>query len=136
MLVKDQPPGSYAYFDNYFASPDLLSVLKRRNINATCTLRADRMRAGPFVKRKDELTGMVVIYNPIMLDIFNDTTHCYAEGTFQCSPKFFTQMYTFSVLDNGYYIPFMYFLVPDKLTFTYVRLLHLFRNITSDKFAW
>ena len=73
-----------------------------------------------------------MIFNPTILQLLDDKDHVYADGTFQCSPKFFNQMYTFSILDNGYYIPFIFFLVPDKKTSTYVSLLHLLRNETSN----
>lgn len=53
MLLREQLPGSYAYFDNYFSSPDLLAVLKQKGIKATCTMRADRMRNCPLLKEKD-----------------------------------------------------------------------------------
>lgn len=52
-LVKNQPQNSYTYFDNYFSSPDLLAALKKRNIYATCTLRANRSRNCPLLCVKD-----------------------------------------------------------------------------------
>ena len=53
MLVQDQPRNSYVYFDNFFASPDLLAVLKERGLHATCTLRSDRRRNCPLSMEKD-----------------------------------------------------------------------------------
>ena len=67
-----------------------------------------------FKKKVDQKSDVVMIFNPTILQLLNDKDHVYADGTFQCSPKFFNQMYTFSILDNGYYIPFIFFLVPDK----------------------
>ena len=52
-LCRDQLQGSYVYFDNYFASPDLLLELKRRDLNATCTLRANRTKKCPLLCQKD-----------------------------------------------------------------------------------
>ena len=55
MLIKKQLPSSYDYFDNYFASQNLLAALKlkEREIHATCTMRADRMRTCPLSKEND-----------------------------------------------------------------------------------
>ena len=52
-LCNDQPQGSYVYFDNYFASPDLLLELKRRGIHATCTVQAKRTKKCPLMCLKD-----------------------------------------------------------------------------------
>ena len=52
-LSQDQPNNSYVFFDNYFASPDLLVELKARNLNATCTVRANRSRKCPMLCEKD-----------------------------------------------------------------------------------
>lgn len=52
-LVKIQPKGSYVYFDNFFASPDLLVALKEEGIHATSTLRVNRARGCPLLCLKD-----------------------------------------------------------------------------------
>ena len=52
-LTADQPHGSYVYFDNYFASPELLIELKSRDIKATCTMRPNRSRKCPLKCLKD-----------------------------------------------------------------------------------
>lgn len=52
-LTRDQPENSYIYFDNYFASPDLLAVLRSKNQNATGTIRANRTRNCPLLCMKD-----------------------------------------------------------------------------------
>ena len=38
----------------------------------------------------------------------------YADGTFQYAPRFFKQMYSFSIFKDGYYIPIAHFLVQNK----------------------
>lgn len=53
LLKPVQPPdGAQVFFDNYFASPALLSRLKTLNIPAACTLRKDRMDRCPLKSEK------------------------------------------------------------------------------------
>ena len=52
LLSRGQPENSNVFFDNYFASPDLLATLKQRNLNATCTIRANRTRQCPLLSEK------------------------------------------------------------------------------------
>ena len=41
-LVSHLPKNTHIYFDNYFASPELLLELKKHGYHATCTIRANR----------------------------------------------------------------------------------------------
>ncbi|XP_064641343.1 piggyBac transposable element-derived protein 3-like [Lineus longissimus] len=50
-LCRHLPVGTHIYFDNYFASPDLLLELKKRGFNATCTVRANRRRKCPTLTK-------------------------------------------------------------------------------------
>ena len=52
-LTVDQPENSYVFFDNYFASPELLAELHKRKLHATCTMRANRTRDCPLLCTKD-----------------------------------------------------------------------------------
>lgn len=52
-LVGDLEPGTEIYFDNWFASPALLLVLKERGMPAVCTLRSDRVEKCPFKSEKE-----------------------------------------------------------------------------------
>lgn len=47
-LVSHLPKGTHIYFDNYFASPELLLELKNRGYHATCTVRANRRGKCPL----------------------------------------------------------------------------------------
>ena len=53
MIIKDQSVNSYAYFDNYFSSPDLLAAMLEKGIYGTCTMRSDRTRKCPLLKEKE-----------------------------------------------------------------------------------
>ena len=52
-LTEHQQQGSYVFFDNYFACPELLVELKEKKLNATCTLRENRSRKCPLVTLKE-----------------------------------------------------------------------------------
>lgn len=56
-LSEDQPADSYVFFDNYFSSPDLLWELKKKKLNATCTIRSNRSRKCPVLCQKDLKKG-------------------------------------------------------------------------------
>ena len=51
-LVKGLPHGIHVYFDNYFASPELLLELKQNGFDATCTIRSNRNRNCPLKSKK------------------------------------------------------------------------------------
>jgi len=41
------------------------------------------------------------------------------DGTFYSCPKYFYQLFTVHIFKNRHYIPFSYFLLPDKCANTY-----------------
>lgn len=43
----------------------------------------------------------------------------YVDGTFEYSPKFFTQLFTLHTIENGHYIPLVFILLPNKTTQAY-----------------
>ena len=51
-LVKGLPHGIHVYFDNYFASPELLLELKQNGFDATCTIRSNQNRNCPLKIKK------------------------------------------------------------------------------------
>lgn len=52
----------------------------------------------------------------------------YMDGTFNYSARHFTQMFTIHGYKNGYYVPLVFSLLPDKKTETYVKL---FKKVTK-----
>lgn len=54
LLTKPEPPpdGTQVFFDNYFASPALLTKLLEMQVPAACTLRRDRMDSVPLKSEK------------------------------------------------------------------------------------
>ena len=55
----------------------------------------------------------------------------YADGTFQYAPRFFKQMYSFSIFKDGSYIPIAHFLVQNKTSKTYKTVLDMFMKECS-----
>jgi hypothetical protein len=48
--------------------------------------------------------------------------HLFADGTFQYCPKFYYHLYTIHAFRNGQYIPYAFFLLPDKTKPTYINI--------------
>lgn len=51
-LTKNVPEGTFMFFDNFFASPELLVELKKRNLGGTCTFQKKRTRGCPLTEDK------------------------------------------------------------------------------------
>ena len=72
-----------------------------------------------FVRKLDSTNKVVMIGNKDILLCLDSQEHIYCDGTFRNCPNFFHQMYTFFILEeNGFYVPFLFFLLPDKTTKT------------------
>ena len=52
-LCEGLEAGTNLFFDNYFASPHLLVLLKERNISAACTLRSNRIANCPLISENE-----------------------------------------------------------------------------------
>ena len=62
-----------------------------------------------FLLVNDRETGIVIFSRPKNLKcLCNDVTEMYADGTFKCCPKFYTQLYTIHGYKNGHYVPLVY----------------------------
>lgn len=46
------------------------------------------------------------------------------DGTFSYSPKYFYQLFTIHIANNSYYIPLVFFLLPNKETTIYEQAFH------------
>ena len=79
-----------------------------------------------FVKRVDKNKQIVLLTSDedLML-LSNNSSNVFCDGTFRYSPSFFQQMYTFFVLVNGYYIAVAFFLLQNKKSCTYERMLQI-----------
>lgn len=57
----------------------------------------------------------------------------YMDGTFEYCPKFFLQLFTVHGLCNNYYIPLVYFLLPNKTAITYKIALQYLKEYFTPK---
>jgi len=48
------------------------------------------------------------------LNFMTSTSEFFADGTFNYAPKLFTQLYTINGYKNAFYVPVVYFLLPNK----------------------
>ena len=69
---------------------------------------------------------METMSSPVMftcatnLEILSQCSHIFADGTFSHSPKYYEQLYTIHILQNGFYIPIVFCLLTSKSTQTYI----------------
>lgn len=54
----------------------------------------------------------------------------YVDGTFNISPKLFKQLFTIQVVANGFNLPLVYALLPDKKTETYHKMFQMLAGHT------
>ena len=70
--------------------------------------------------------NIVMIARKEDLDLLNvNRLALFADGTFKYSPRFFNQMYTFFVFNNGFYLPIAHFLLINKTQATYANMLQI-----------
>ena len=68
---------------------------------------------------------MILFCTEVNLNLLDDSEHWYTDGTFKTVPRLFLQLYTIAVKVNGYYLPLVYALLPNKMQQTYERLLDI-----------
>lgn len=73
--------------------------------------------------------GVVVFSCTRNLIALCDSDALYVDGTFKCSPKFFTQLFTVHGMLNGYYVPLVFALVHSKESSAYA---HVFNVIVRE----
>lgn len=65
----------------------------------------------------------------------------YIDGTFDISPKLFKQLFTFQIIVNGFNLPLVYCLLPNKKAETYKRMFdmlagHLDARLIKSRITW
>lgn len=48
------------------------------------------------------------------INLLTESTEFFADGTFDYVPRFFLQLYTIHCYKKGFYVPLIYFFLPDK----------------------
>lgn len=57
------------------------------------------------------------------------------DGTFSYCPKYFYQLFTIHTVNNGHYIPLIFFLLPSKQFIVYERALKALIDICESKLS-
>lgn len=86
-----------------------------------------------FLLVNDSESEIVIFSCTNNLQILSNVPEIYADGTFKCSPKFFTQLYTIHGYQNGLYVPLVYSLLPSKTEACYTKMLTLLCECLSDR---
>lgn len=66
------------------------------------------------------------------LELLQNGKFWFADGTFSCTPKCFTQLYTIHSIIDTDVVPLVYVLLPDKTEDTYCRMFTALNSIKSN----
>jgi hypothetical protein len=67
-----------------------------------------------FVLVNDSESGIIMLGCEQNLKFLCSDVEIFADGTFKCCPKYFSQLYTFHDFRNGHYIQLVFCLLPSK----------------------
>lgn len=71
---------------------------------------------------------IIVFASPSNIEILKTQKHWYADCTFNVVPKQFNQLLTIHCIINGYVIPLLYALLPNKRERTYLKILEVLKE--------
>jgi hypothetical protein len=109
----------------YIARKNVLPTLpKNRNevFEAIQKIHTKTNKNEEFLSISDNENGIIVFSTFRNLHFLCSSDTIYMDGNFQFCTKFFCQMFTIQAFRNGYYIPVVFCLLPDKRTVTYAEL--------------
>lgn len=86
------------------------------------TLNLRTIKNEPFLLVTDKINNIVVFSCDTNLKFMCNSEKVYLDGTFRYCTKYFLQLFTIHVVENGHYIPVAFCLLPNKLRSTYERL--------------
>ena len=82
----------------------------------------------------DADSRIVIFSSPTNLKFLcDDVSEIYADGTFKCCPKFFTQLYTIHGFKNRHYLQLVYCLLPNKSEQCYLTMIDLLKGCISEQ---
>jgi len=93
---------------------EAISILENTEVK---TLKSEQ-----FLIVNDRESGIVIFSCETMLKYLCRSTKIFVDGTFQCCTKFWLQLYTVHVIENGIYVPVAFCLLPDKRQATYIQM--------------
>jgi hypothetical protein len=86
-----------------------------------------------FLSISDNENGIIVFSTFRNLHFLCSSDTIYMDGNFQFCTKFFCQMFTIQAFRNGYYIPVVFCLLPDKRTVTEYFVYYLTRELSLTR---
>jgi len=79
-----------------------------------------------FLLVNDNTSNILLFSTETNLKFLSKIDTIFVDGTFKSCPKLFTQMFTVHGLQNGNYLPLLFFILPNKETKTYEKaLMHI-----------
>ncbi|KAK3706252.1 hypothetical protein RRG08_056470 [Elysia crispata] len=90
-----------------------------KNIQETFQALNQHNTFSKHVWKNDAENNIVMLTSEECLNFLSSVTDIYADGTFKYCARYFYQLYTIHGLQDGMYVPCVYFLLPAKTTDTY-----------------
>jgi len=84
---------------------------------------------GELFCHMEETSSPVLFTCKTNLELLNQSSHIFADGTFSYAPKYFEQLYSIHILLNGFYVPVIYCFLFSKSTETYIQMWHTIINL-------
>jgi len=87
-----------------------------------------------FLLVNDNISNILLFSTETNLKFLSKIDTIFVDGTFKSCPKLFTLMFTVHGLQNGNYVPLLFFILSNKETKTYEKaFMHiLYLNVTNS----
>lgn len=85
-----------------------------------------------FDSGADDIDRIIMFGTHENLSILRSCSRWYVDGTFECAPKYFYQMFTIHGMRRERIFPLVYALLPDKKKTTYRRVLAELKSLQPD----
>lgn len=86
-----------------------------------------------MIKVNDSEKNIICFTTDTNLAYLSKKSKLFGDGTFTYSPKYFHQLFTIHTVENGNYIPLVFFLLPNKTSGTYENMFELLKELCMDK---
>jgi len=84
---------------------------------------------GELFCHMEETSSPIIFTCKTNLELLSQSSHIFADGTFSYAPKYFEQLYSIHILQNGFYVPVIYCFFISKSTETYIQIWHTIINL-------
>ncbi|KAL4100841.1 hypothetical protein QTP88_020870 [Uroleucon formosanum] len=84
---------------------------------------------GELFCHMEETSSPVIFTCKTNLELLSQSSHIFADRTISYAPKYFEQLYSIHILQNGFYVPVIYCFLISKSTETYIKMWHTIINL-------